>query len=89
MSLVRTPRLLASLGIALVVFGGCGSEREVTLAAAPAYSGALSVRIGALEARLTASGDENHYEVHWPRHRIEQTREALDRWRSVSPPAGG
>ena len=50
MSLVRTPRLLASLGIALVVFGGCGSEREVTLAAAD--PGALSVRIGALEALL-------------------------------------
>jgi len=76
-SLVRTPRLLASLGIALVVFGGCGSEREVTLAAAD--PGALSVRIGALEALLAANGDENHYEVYWLRHRIEQTREALDR----------
>jgi hypothetical protein len=51
----------------------------VTLAAAPADSGALSVRIGALEARLAASGDENHYEVYWLRHCIEQTREALDR----------
>ena len=79
MSLVRTPRLLASLGIALVVFGGCGSEREVTLAAAPADPGALSVRIGAVEALLAASGDENHDEVYWLRHRIEQTREALDR----------
>jgi hypothetical protein len=51
----------------------------VTLAAAPADSGALSVRIGALEARLAASGDENHYEVYRLRHRIGQTREALDR----------
>lgn len=36
-------------------------------------------RLAALEALLLASGDVNHDEVYWLRHRIAGTREQLGR----------
>ncbi len=35
------------------------------------------IRLAALEELLERSGDVNHYEVYWLRHRIRQTRELL------------
>ncbi len=50
---------------------------EMALAAEPDNRTALEARLAALEILLERSGDVNHYEVEWLKHRIGLTREAL------------
>ena len=50
---------------------------DVALAADPTHEAALRVRLDALGALLERSGDVNHYEVYWLRHRIDETLAAL------------
>jgi len=50
---------------------------EAALAAEPGHRGALEARLAALERLLERSGDVNHYEVYWLRHRIEATQKEL------------
>lgn len=51
---------------------------EMALAASPGHRRALEVRLAALEMLLVRSGDVNHYEVEWLKHRIAATREELN-----------
>ena len=50
---------------------------DMALAADPENQSALRVRLGALEMLLDRSGDVNHYEVYWLRHRIRETSDQL------------
>ena len=50
---------------------------DMALNAEPASRRALELRLAVLEELLERSGDVNHYEVYWLRHRIAKTREAL------------
>ena len=52
---------------------------EMALAAAPAHAPSLEARRAALGLLLERSGDVNHYEVEYLRHRIRATDEALGR----------
>jgi len=52
---------------------------EMALAADPHNRAALEARLAALELLLVRSGDVNHSEVYWLRHRIEATRKELAR----------
>jgi alkyl sulfatase BDS1-like metallo-beta-lactamase superfamily hydrolase len=54
---------------------------DMALAADPGNRAALAARLAALELLLVRSGDVNHSEVYWLRHRIEATREELARAR--------
>ncbi len=50
---------------------------EMSLSVDPKNANALQVRLAALELLLDRSGDVNHYEVEWLKHRIIATREEL------------
>ncbi len=51
---------------------------DVALSAEPANQSALDTRLTALRMLLERSGDENHSEVMWLRHRIAETEKRLD-----------
>ncbi len=74
------PQAVADLAVASIERGE--PERalhfaEMSLAAEPGQRRALEARLAALELLLQRSGDVNHYEVEWLKHRIAATREAL------------
>jgi alkyl sulfatase BDS1-like metallo-beta-lactamase superfamily hydrolase len=50
---------------------------EMALAVEAENQDALRARVAALELLLERSGDVNHYEVEWLKHRIGETREQL------------
>lgn len=50
---------------------------DMALEAEPGNGSALRVRRDALTELLRRSGDLNHYEVHWLRHRIDETNRRL------------
>ena len=49
----------------------------MALSADPGSAPALRARLAALRLLLDRSGEVNHYEVEWLKHRIAATREAL------------
>jgi alkyl sulfatase BDS1-like metallo-beta-lactamase superfamily hydrolase len=50
---------------------------EMALAVEPENRTALEARLAALQVLLERSGDLNHYEVEWLKHRITETRKQL------------
>ena len=48
---------------------------EVALAAEPEHGGANAVRVEALALLPERSGEVNHYETYWLRHRIDTLRD--------------
>jgi len=52
---------------------------ELALSVDPEQGDALRARLAALELLLERSGDVNHYEVEWLKHRIAATRDDLGR----------